>query len=234
MTENINTIKARFQNIQERVRMAALYCRRDPDDITLVAVSKTKPVDQIQNAIQAGAAVFGENYIQEAQSKIEALASEKIAWHFIGHLQRNKAKIAVKCFDLIHTLDSLRLARELDKQARKINKVQAVLIQVNISKEISKSGISEDDCLPMIRTASELENLSIKGLMTMPPFFDQPEKARPYFSGLRRLSEEIRQHNINGVSMDLLSMGMTGDFEVAIQEGATHIRIGTAIFGARS
>ena len=154
-------------------------------------------------------------------------------WHFIGHLQSNKAKYAVRLFDLIHSVDSLKLARELDKQSRKINKIQEILIQVNISEEASKSGVSVNDTLRLLKDISRLENLSVKGLMTMPPFFNAPEKARPYFTALRKLRDQIKMEAISNISMDELSMGMTGDFETAIEEGATLVRIGTAIFGAR-
>ncbi len=157
-----------------------------------------------------------------------------VSWHFIGHLQRNKAKFAVQLFDLIHSVDSIRLAREIDKQAGKIAKNQAILIQVNTGKEATKSGIYEEDAVALVREAAQLENVRIKGLMTLPPYFNAPDKVRPYFQALRRLRDRIAEEAIPDVEMEALSMGMTGDFETAIEEGATMVRIGTAIFGERS
>jgi len=226
-------VKERLEQVKDRIRRTAVSSGRDPASIRLVAVSKTQPADRVREAVRAGATILGENYIQEARDKIGALAGEKASWHFIGHLQRNKAKYAVSLFDLIHSVDSLRLAGELDKQAGKIDKIQEILVQVNISGEETKSGIDEKGCLELIRSIADLEHLRIRGLMTMPPFFDQPDRARPYFSALRELSERIQAASVPGVAMAELSMGMTGDFEAAIDEGATLVRIGTAIFGER-
>ena len=227
-------LKKRLSNVKERIKKAAIDCGRDPDTIRLVAVSKTMPEDIVREAIKAGADILGENYIQEAGDKINALSAYPVSWHFIGHLQSNKAKYAVKLFDMIHTVDSLKLAKELNKQAKKINKIQKILIQVNISMESTKSGVHEEDAQKLIKEISLFENLSIKGLMTMPPFFNNPEKVRPYFSALRNLRDKIRNEAIKNINMQELSMGMTGDFEVAIKEGATLVRIGTAIFGERN
>ena len=213
---------------------AASACGRDPDSIGLIAVGKTKPLEKVREAILCGVTHIGENYIQEAKEKFTALSSYDVLWHFIGHLQTNKAKYAVRIFDLIHTVDTLKLARELHGQAKKINKVQKVLVQVNVGGEDSKSGSDPGNTLTMIREMSELENLSVRGLMTLPPFFDDPKKVRPFFSSLNKLSREIRREDIPNIFMDHLSMGMTGDFETAIEEGATLIRIGTAIFGKRN
>jgi len=211
-----------------------MACGRDPETIRLVAVSKTIPSDRVKEAIDAGVTILGENYIQEAREKINVLSSYAVSWHFIGHLQSNKAKYAVKLFDLIHAIDSLKLARELDKQAKKISKIQPVLIQVNIGEESSKSGVYKQDTIELIEAVGHLENLSVKGLMTMPPFFNAPEKVRPFFADLRTLRDHIKNTNITNITMDELSMGMTGDFEAAIEEGATLVRIGTAIFGKRN
>lgn len=227
-------MQERLHHVKERITRAALACGRNPDGIRLVAVSKTKPVSQVREAIRAGVTCLGENYIQEAREKIQALSDETVAWHFIGHLQRNKAKYAVQLFDLIHSVDSLRLARELDKQAAKYGKIQPVLVQVNVSGETTKSGVQTDQCVDLVRSIGGLGHLSVQGLMTLPPYFDQPERARPFFADLRRLRDRIAAADIPGVTMDALSMGMTGDFEAAIQEGATLVRIGTAIFGARA
>ena len=227
-------LKKRLSNVKERIKKAAIDCGRDPDTVRLVAVSKTIPEDAVREAIKAGADILGENYIQEAKDKINALSSYPVSWHFIGHLQSNKAKYAVKLFDMIHTVDSLKLAHELNKQAKKINKIQKILIQVNISMESTKSGVHEEDAQKLIKEISLFENISIKGLMTMPPFFNNPEKVRPYFSDLRNLRDKIRNEAIKNVNMRELSMGMTDDFEVAIKQGATLVRIGTAIFGERN
>lgn len=226
-------MKKRLDQIKERIRQAAEACGRDADSVRLVAVSKTVAPDIVREALEAGVTILGENYVQEAREKFKALVQYPVSWHFIGHLQSNKAKYAVRLFDLIHSVDSLKLAHELDKKAAKVDKIQQILVQVNISGEDTKSGISADETIELISAISLLKNLSIKGLMTMPPFFYQPEKVRPYFAALRNLRDQIKERCIPNVSMQELSMGMTGDFEVAIQNGATLVRIGTAIFGER-
>ena len=223
----------RLQSVKERIENAARACGRDPETIRLVAVGKTIPTDRVKQAIQAGVTILGENYVQEARAKFNDLATYPVSWHFIGHLQSNKAKYAVRLFDLIHSVDKLKLAREIDKQAKKIDKIQEILIQVNISEEASKSGVDVEDADNLLKDISLLENLSVKGLMTMPPYYNEPEKVRPYFSALRGLRDHLEQQNLFNVTLSELSMGMTGDFEVAIQEGATLVRIGTAIFGKR-
>jgi pyridoxal phosphate enzyme (YggS family) len=202
--------------------------------VRLVAVSKTMPKEKLVAAVEAGVETLGENYVQEARDKFNDLYTLPVSWHFIGHLQRNKAKYVVKIFDLIHSVDSLKLAREIDKQAKKINKIQDILIQVNIAEESTKSGTRTEQTLEIIRDISLLENVAIKGLMTMPPFFNDPDRVQPFFIALRELRDQIKKENIPNVAMEELSMGMTGDFEVAIQEGATLVRIGTAIFGERN
>jgi PLP dependent protein len=226
-------VKERLDRIKARIADAAIDCGRKPESVHLVAVSKTMDAERVAQAIDAGAAIIGENYIQEARDKFNALYDRPVQWHFIGHLQSNKAKYAIRMFDLIHSVDSLKLARALDKEARKNSKVQEILVQVNISREKTKSGIEATDAVELVTQISGLENIRVKGLMTMPPFFDAPEKARPYFRQLAALRNRIIAHRIPGVDMDELSMGMTGDFEAAIAEGATLVRIGTAIFGAR-
>jgi pyridoxal phosphate enzyme (YggS family) len=231
--EDGRPLEKQIHDVKERIKTAAVSCGRSPDDITLVAVSKTKSPDMVRRAAGAGLTVFGENYIQEARDKIASISLSGLSWHFIGHLQRNKAKYAVKLFDLIHTVDSLKLATELDKQAEKIGKVQDVLIQVNTGMEESKSGIAEKDAMGLARDMSGLRHIKVKGLMTMPPFFDAPEKVTPFFKALNRIRNRIREENIPNIQMSDLSMGMTGDFEAAIKEGATLIRVGTAIFGRR-
>jgi pyridoxal phosphate enzyme (YggS family) len=223
----------RLQNIKNRIQTVTRACGRDPETVRLVAVSKTVPTNRVRQAIEAGATILGENYVQEARTKFNDLATYPVSWHFIGHLQSNKAKYAVRLFDLIHSVDTLKLARELDKQSHKINKIQEVLIQVNISEEASKSGVNVKDTYNLLKDISLLENLSVKGLMTMPPYFNAPEKVRPYFAALRGLRDRLEQQGLLNMSLSELSMGMTGNFEVAIQEGATLVRIGTAIFGKR-
>ncbi len=226
-------MRQRLEEINRRMGSAAERCGRDPQTIRLVAVSKTVEAQRVAAAIDAGVSILGENYIQEARDKIDRLDDRDVQWHFIGHLQSNKAKFAVRMFDLIHSVDSLKLARELDKAAARHGKVQRILLQINISREATKSGATENEAVDLADQISRLDHLRIAGLMTMPPFFDAPEKARPYFRALAHLRERIDQRHIDGVDMHELSMGMTGDFEVAIEEGATLVRIGTAIFGAR-
>lgn len=217
--------------IRERIEKAAKRAGRDPKEISISAAAKSVDIKRIQEAVRAGVNVFGENYVQEAKKKIDNIRKAKdISWHFIGRLQKNKAKDAVKLFDMIETVDSIGLAKELNKKAeRKLD----VLIQVNLSKEKTKGGVTEHEALILAREIAKLENLSLKGLMTIPPYFENPEMSRPYFTELRRLAEKIRRENIPGIIMKELSIGMSHDFEVAIEEGATIIRIGTAIFGER-
>lgn len=226
-------ISKRLREVHSRIEAAARDCGRDPAEVRLVAVSKTKTVAQAEAAIDAGVKILGENYLQEARQKYEALCHHPVDWHFIGHLQSNKAKYVVKMFDLIHSVDSLKLAREIDRQAQKAGKRQPILIQVNVSGEASKYGIDPDSVRSLLREISTFEHIAVQGLMTMPPFFDDPERARPYFKDLRLLRNRLRDENIARIDLKELSMGMTGDFSAAIAEGATLVRIGTAIFGAR-
>ena len=226
-------MKDRLSLVRSRIETATADSGRRPEDVQLVAVSKTVPSERLLTAIGLGLTVFGENYAQEALDKFNALYAHPLSWHFIGHLQSNKAKYVVKIFDLIHSVDSLKLSREIDKQAGKIDKIQSVLVQVNIAEESSKSGVLLEDTAQLVTEMSQLPHLEVKGLMTMPPYFNAPEKVRPYFKSLRQLRDQLRTMQIPGVAMDELSMGMTGDFEAAIQEGATLVRIGTAIFGER-
>lgn len=217
----------------DRMASAAMRAGRDPSSVRLVVVTKTVDRGRITQAVAAGAVILGENRVQEAKEKIEALG--KIAsWHLIGHLQTNKAKYAVRLFDLIHSVDNLELAAEIDRQAAKIGKVQNILIEVNIAGEASKAGMAVKGAPALVREAARLKNISIQGLMTMPPYSENPEDSRPYFTVLRELAETIATGNIPNVAMQELSMGMSGDFEVAIEEGATLVRVGTAIFGERS
>jgi hypothetical protein len=227
------TIADNLASIQERISKAALRAGRDPAAIRLVAVSKTVSAESIREAIAAGVTTLGENYVQEARNKI-ARIGKQVEWHFIGHLQSNKARSAVDLFSMIHSVDRLSLAEALNQEANKQGKILPVLIQVNISGEESKSGINPQETLQLLERIAGLQHLSVQGLMTMPPWFEDPEDARPHFNALRKLREELASKKIHGVSLQELSMGMSGDFEVAIEEGATLVRVGTAIFGPRS
>ncbi len=229
----VDTVIDRINTIRNRIAAAAERSGRSPDSVRLVAVTKTVEASRVAAAIDAGVDAIGENYIQEARDKAAKLGTRQITWHFIGHLQSNKSNTAVRLFDLIHSVDRFKLAVELDKQAAKVEKCQRILIQVNTGNEATKSGASAEEAMALVQRISRLEHLKVCGLMTLPPFFDAPEKVRPYFRMLRELRDRIREEAIDGVDMEVLSMGMTGDFEAAIEEGATLVRIGTAIFGVR-
>jgi len=226
-------IKKKIDHIKKQIKMAAIESEREALDVRLVAAAKTMSADIVREAAENGIDIIGENYIQEARQKYDALKEISVSWHFIGRLQSNKAKYAVRIFDLIHSVDSVKLAAELDRHAKRLGKRQKILLQTNIAGEASKSGISPKNLLSAVREIARFENLAVEGLMTMPPFFDDPEDARPFFSSLSSLGKRIAEKNLPGISMKELSMGMTGDFKVAIQEGSTLVRIGTAIFGAR-
>ena len=226
-------IRENLEKVYERIEAAAKRAGRDARSITLVAVTKTFGPEAVLAAYEAGQRHFGENYVQEARAKIEAVNKPDIVWHMIGHLQTNKAKYAVKMFDLVETVDSVKLANELNKRAGKVGKVQKVLIEVNLGGEESKSGCDEAGAFELAEYVGSLPNLELLGLMTIPPFLP-PEEVRPYFRRLRELAERIEAKGYPGVSMKHLSMGMSADFEVAIEEGATIVRVGTAIFGPRT
>jgi hypothetical protein len=228
----MGSIADNLVRVKEKIANAAIRSNRSPDSVKLVGVTKTVEVEQIKEAVSAGLHILGENYVQEARNKIEQVGGQA-RWHFIGRLQTNKAKYAVKLFDLIQTVDSLKLATELNRRAQPLGRVIPIIIQVNLAGEASKGGVHPDECLQLIRQISEFTHLQIRGLMTMPPFFNDPERARPHFRQLRELSQVIAEAQLPGVEMHELSMGMSGDFEVAIEEGATLIRVGTAIFGER-
>lgn len=221
------------QYLEEVRTTIAAACRkvgRDPAEVRLVAVSKTVDPERVRQATAAGQALFGENYLQEAKDKI-ALLGRQVGWHLVGHLQTKKAKPAVELFDLIHAVDRLKLARALDAAAAALNKVQDILIQVNQAGEDTKSGVAPDAAADLLKEVAQLPNLRVMGLMTMPPWFADPEAARPYFKALRELRNRLRDES--GLPLTELSMGMSGDFAVAIEEGATLVRVGTAIFGHR-
>jgi pyridoxal phosphate enzyme (YggS family) len=223
------TIKENLLKVRERVERAAQRAGRGSKEIKLVAVSKTVEVARIKEAIDAGVSILGENYVQEAQKKIEAIG-KLVSWHFIGHLQSNKAKYAVRLFDVLHSMDSIPLAEELNRRAEQEDRLIKVMIEVNLSKEATKFGTDEERVLNLAKGVQNLKHLSLEGLMTMPPYFDSPEMSRPYYTALRELKERMIKE---GVPIKELSMGMSNDFEIAIEEGATYVRVGTAIFGPR-
>jgi len=227
------SIAENIQSILIDIDRIARECGRAPGDIQLVAVSKRFPTSAIEEAIQAGHTLFGENYIQEAQTKIEAIG-DRGRFHFIGHLQSNKAKISARLFDVIETVDSLKLARTLDRHLEDIGRTMQVLLQVNIGKDEKKSGAAAAETEQLLRDIRELPNIHVIGLMTMPPFTEDPEDARPYFRQLRLLAEQLTAKGLFAEGQRVeLSMGMSHDYHVAIQEGATIVRVGTAIFGQR-
>lgn len=228
----MGSIAENLARVMERIADAALRSGRSPESVKLVGVSKTVDIGRIKEAVSAGLQILGENYVQEAKDKIEQLGSQA-SWHFVGRLQRNKAKYAVKLFDLIQTVDSLKLATELNRRAQPLERVIPIIIQVNLAGEASKGGVHPPECISLIRQIAELPNLQVQGLMTMPPFFNDPERARPFFRQLRELSEQLAEADVAGVEMKEISMGMSGDYEAAIEEGATLVRVGTAIFGER-
>jgi len=225
----MSAIRENLFKVRERIERAAQKAGRDPSGINLVAVSKTVEVSRIKEAIEAGVLILGENYVQEAQKKIEAIG-KPVSWHFIGHLQSNKARYAVRLFDVVHSTDSIPLAEELDRRSEQEKRVIKVMIEVNLSKEATKFGTDEERVLNLAKRIQGLKHLFLEGLMTMPPYFDSPEMSRPYYRALRELKERMIKE---GVPMKELSMGMSNDFEIAIEEGATYVRIGTAIFGPR-
>jgi PLP dependent protein len=226
----MSTLALSIQQVQERIKSASLRVGRKPEGILLVAVTKTVSAENIHQAIQQGLTHFGENYIQEAQRKIETLRQGD--WHFIGHLQTNKAKQALKLFSMIETLDSQKLARELNHQALQVGKIIDVLIQVNEAGESTKSGLTPDQVPALLKESPAWPGLRIRGLMTIPPYHPDPERSRPWYRSLYHWQEKWQQE-FPEIDLAHISMGMSHDFEVAIEEGATIIRVGTALFGAR-
>lgn len=220
------TVSERLDKLTQKIEKACKASGRKLSEVKLVAVTKTLPISKIEDGIQAGLSVFGENYIQEARKKISLIDAD-VSWHFIGRLQSNKAKYAAPLFDLIHSVDSLKLAGELNRRAAAIPRTVSILIQANLSGETTKAGLNADGVKELIDEVQAFDHIELKGLMTMPPAFGDPEGARQYFAALRKLKDDI------GEPLKELSMGMSGDFEVAIEEGATIIRIGTDIFGPR-
>jgi pyridoxal phosphate enzyme (YggS family) len=227
-----STVKANIERIRSAIAGAALRAGRKATDVRLMAVTKTVDDDRIMEAIEAGVDIIGESYVQEAKRKIEKMG-RNIEWHMIGYLQSNKAKYAVKLFDMIHSVGRMDLAVELDRRAGAADLATKVLVEVNIGGEKTKSGVPYEEATRLVRDISSLDNLAIQGLMTMAPWFDNPEDARPYFKAVRELRDRIVEENINRVEMRELSMGMSGDYDVAVEEGATIVRVGRNIFGER-
>ena len=226
-------IRENLEKVQNNISIACTKANRSANDVTLIAVSKTKPVELLQEAYDAGVRDFGENKVQEIMDKYDKLPSD-IRWHMIGHLQRNKVKYIIDKVVLIHSVDSLRLAEEISKQAQKHNLTMPILVELNIGAEDTKFGTSLEEAIALVKEISLLPNIQIKGLMTVAPFVDDAQENRHYFNAMKHLSVDIMKENIDNVCMDILSMGMTGDYEVAIEEGATMVRVGTGIFGERN
>lgn len=226
-------LKDNFDKVNANIQAACDRAGRNREDVTLIAVSKTKPIQMLQEAYDFGVRVFGENKVQEIVDKYEALPKD-ISWHMIGHLQRNKVKYVVGRAVLIHSVDSVRLAEAIDQEAEKKGIVMPVLVEVNVASEESKFGVRVEECADFIENIAKMEHISVEGLMTIAPFVENAEDNRKYFAKLRELSVDISAKNIDNVNMRDLSMGMTGDYEVAIEEGATMVRVGTGIFGERN
>lgn len=222
-----------IEHVRENIETACKKAGRSVDEVTLIAVSKTKPYTDIEEALKSGTLDYGENKVQEMCEKYEILP-KNIRWHMIGHLQRNKVKYLVGKTELIHSVDSIRLAEQIEKEYAKKDKTANILIEVNMAQEESKFGITSQETEELIRKISTFEHIRIKGLMTIAPYTDNPETNRVYFRQMKKLSVDIRDKNIDNVSMDVLSMGMTGDYQVAIEEGSTMVRVGTGIFGERN
>lgn len=219
--------------VEEKISAACERAGRSREEVKLIAVSKTKPIKDINEAIAYGVRSFGENKVQELKEKMEILG-EELDWHLIGHLQTNKVKYVVGKVSLIHSLENLRLAEALDKEAKKRDTIVDVLVEVNVAEEDSKFGIKPENAESFIRQISEFDNIRVKGLMTVAPYTEIPEENRKYFRKLNEIMVDLNSKNIHNVSMNVLSMGMTGDYEVAIEEGATLVRVGTGIFGNRN
>jgi len=226
-------VAANLERVRERIWRAAERAGRRPEEILLLGATKGIDTERVLEAIEAGLTDIGENYVQEAKAKIERIGRGRARWHMIGRLQRNKARHAVKLFDVIQTVDSVKLADELERRAAQEGRVIPVLVEVNIGREPQKAGVMPEELLPICEHIAKLPHLRLEGLMCIPPWGRGPEDSRPYFAEMRRLFERVKEASLPGVEMKWLSMGMSADFEVAIEEGANLVRIGTAIFGPR-
>ena len=229
----MSRITDNIDHVEKKIAEACERAGRPRESVQLIAVSKTKPVPDLMEALNYGHNVFGENKVQEIRDKVEAMGTEGIHWHMIGHLQANKVKYLIGVVDLIHSVDNDKLAAEIEKQAAKHDVVMDVLCEVNMAGEETKFGLKPEETMDFVKRISELPHLRVRGLMTIAPYTEDPESNRVYFKGLRELKDRINAEHIPGVDMDTLSMGMTGDYEVAIEEGATLVRVGTGIFGER-
>lgn len=225
-------LKDQLTLVEDKIQKACERSGRNREDVTLIAVSKTKPIEMLQEAYNLGVRIFGENKVQELTEKYELLPKD-IQWHLIGHLQTNKVKYIVDKVELIHSVDSLKLAETIEKEAAKKGCIVRILVEVNVAEEESKFGIKVEDVLPFMEKISNFSHIKVEGLMTIAPFVENPEENRMIFSKLRQLSVDINAKNIDNVNVSILSMGMTNDYEVAIEEGATFVRVGTGIFGKR-
>ncbi len=230
--QNSNGIAENIKQVEDNIRSACKRAGKAPGEVTLIAVSKTKPLPMLEEAYRHGCRHFGENKVQELIDKYERMPKD-IKWHMIGHLQRNKVKYIVDKAYLIHSVDSIRLAEEISKEAVKKNVISHILVEVNIAGEETKFGTSKDDAERLVREISLMPSIQVEGLMTIAPYVENPETNRQYFAGLRQLSVDIKRKNIDNVNMNVLSMGMTGDYEIAVEEGASCVRVGTGIFGER-
>ncbi len=226
-------LKENLQKVEERIAAACMRAGRRREDVTLIAVSKTKPVDMLREAYDLGIRVFGENKVQELTEKYDRLP-EDIRWHMIGHLQTNKVKYIVGKTELIHSVDSLKLAEMIEKESQKHGCVTDILVEVNVAEEESKFGLRMEEVIPFIEKIVQYPHINVRGLMTIAPFVENPEENRTIFADLHKLYVDIKEKNIDNGTVSILSMGMTNDYEVAIEEGATMVRIGTGIFGARN
>ncbi len=226
-------VSEQIKTVKENIKAACERAGRSPSEVTLIAVSKTKPNELVMEAYNAGIRTFGENYVQELVEKIETLPDD-IEWHMIGHLQRNKVKYIVGKVAMIHSVDSLRLAEEISREAVKKNFTVDILVEVNVAGEENKFGITVENCVEIVTQISRLPGLNVRGLMTSAPYVENAEENRKYFRDLKQLCVDINAKNIDNINMDVLSMGMTNDYTVAVEEGATMVRVGTAIFGARN
>ena len=232
ITMNEYSIKDNIEEVKNNIAAACQEAGRAPEEVTLIAVSKTKPVELLREAYDCGCRDFGENKVQELLDKYEVMPKD-IRWHMIGHLQRNKVKYIVDKVALIHSVDSLRLAEEISREAVKKDTCVNILIEVNVAEEETKFGVTCNEVKQLVQDIAKLPNIRVKGLMTIAPFVENAEQNRPIFSKLRKISVDIMEENIDNITMDILSMGMTGDYAVAVSEGATCVRVGTGIFGVR-
>jgi len=232
MNRGVRMIREKIDQVENSIKNACERVGRNVNDVTLIAVSKTKPISMLQEAYDIGCRDFGENKVQELVDKYEVMPKD-IKWHMIGHLQRNKVKYIIDKVYLIHSVDSLRLAEEISKEAVKRQVMVNILVEVNVADEESKFGAKIQETEALVTEISKLPGISIKGLMTIAPYVENAEENRQYFVKLRQLSVDIMNKNIDNVSMDILSMGMTGDYQVAVEEGASYVRVGTGIFGER-